>query len=90
MVAINASDDVEMETTLLVSGAFGIDDVVLAELRVSEVDGELVGDTVVDIEGVEATDTSDDVVEVETTLLESGAFRIDDVVLAELRVNEID
>ena len=39
MVAIDASDDVvEVETTLLVSGAFGIDDVVLAELRVNEID----------------------------------------------------
>ena len=37
-----------------------------------------------------ATDSSDDVLEVETTILESGAFGIDDVVLAELRVNEID
>ena len=39
MVAIDAWDDVlEVETTLLESGAFGIDDVVLVELRVSEVD----------------------------------------------------
>ena len=39
MVAIDASDDVvEVATTLLVSGAFGIDDVVLAELRVNEID----------------------------------------------------
>ena len=89
LVAIDASDDVvEVETTLLVSGAFGIEDVVVVELRVSEVGGELVGDTVVDIEGVEATDTSDDVVEVETTLLESGAFGVDDAVLVEGRVSE--
>ena len=39
MVAIDAWDDVlEVETTLLVSGAFRIDDVVRAELRVCEVD----------------------------------------------------
>ena len=39
MVAIDASDDVvEVETALLVSGAFGIDDVVLVDSRVSEVD----------------------------------------------------
>ena len=91
MVAINSSDDVaEVETTLLVSSAFGIDDVVLAELRVSEVDGELVADILADIEGVEATDTTDDVVEVETTILESGDFGVDNFALVDSRVSEVD
>ena len=37
-----------------------------------------------------ATDTSDDVVEVETTILESGAFGVDDFALVDSRVSEVD
>ena len=89
MVAIDASDDVvAVETALLESGAFGVDDTILVKLRVPDVDGKLVADTLVDIEVEVGIDTSDDVLEVKSTLLKSGAFGVDDVVLVEL--NEID
>ena len=72
------------------SGISGVGDVAVVELPVSEVDVELVANTPVDIEDEVATVTSDDVVEVESTLLESGGFRVDDVVLVELKVCEVD
>ena len=91
LVAIDASNDVvEVETTLLKSGAFGVDDTILVKLRVPEVDGKLVADTLVDIEVELAIVTSDDVLEVKSTLLKSGAFGVDNTILVKIRVPEVD